>query len=328
MKNILHWKGTHSRFGKILFFLISLTSIIAQDDLSLGDELEKYLTGNSGSKMTRWQENGRTHLFRPDAKLAFQDMMKSYNKDRKENPEYKSAPEIKPLSGFRSYQDQQYIWNSKFKGERKMKGYQKDLSDWEKAKLILEYSSAPGTSRHHWGTDMDINSFDNDYFEKGSGKLLYKWLQENAHKFGFCQPYTSFSEQRTQGYFQGRNLPEEVFFPNTKTQVKGYFQENWHWSYAPISQRLVKEWEKYYESKGKNPVSILGKNTLGYKTIEPKIPWVYVTAVNKGCDEVLKNFYEKKNTTEEYNVESKEVLEEDNLSIWDKILAFFWDLFT
>ena len=56
--------------------------------------------------------------------------------------------------------------------------------------LILEYSSAPGTSRHHWGTDMDINALQNDYFSnKGNGAFLYEWLQKNAAKFGFCQPY-------------------------------------------------------------------------------------------------------------------------------------------
>ncbi|NJK84501.1 MAG: M15 family metallopeptidase [Saprospiraceae bacterium] len=40
----------------------------------------------------------------------------------------------------------------------------------ERALKILKYSSMPGTSRHHWGTDIDLNSFSNSYFEQGEGK--------------------------------------------------------------------------------------------------------------------------------------------------------------
>ncbi len=48
----------------------------------------------------------------------------------------------------------------------------------------------PQASRHHWGTDVDINSVEPEYFESGQGLKEYTWLQENAWKFGFCQPYT------------------------------------------------------------------------------------------------------------------------------------------
>lgn len=63
------------------------------------------------------------------------------------------------------------------------------------------YSSMPTTSRHHWGTDMDINSVEPEYFESGQGLLEYNWLKANAHKFGFCQPYSPKDDgSRTQGY--------------------------------------------------------------------------------------------------------------------------------
>ena len=55
------------------------------------------------------------------------------------------------------------------------------------AKTILLYSSMPTTSRHHWGTDMDINSLENSYFASGQGLKEYTWLKKNAAKFGFCQ---------------------------------------------------------------------------------------------------------------------------------------------
>jgi len=49
----------------------------------------------------------------------------------------------------------------------------------------------PGTSRHHWGTDVDLFSLDNKFFESGDGKIWYSWMVQNAAKYGFCQPYTA-----------------------------------------------------------------------------------------------------------------------------------------
>jgi len=296
---------------KIFFSLLIISTYIYSDDFDLyllteeekksiekdPTKLEKfaenYLTGKSSSKMIAWKENGRTHLLRPDAKKAFDEMVKAYNEYRKKNIEFKNAPDIKPISAFRSYYDQLGIWNAKYTGERLMKKIPKqkilEMKPEERVKLILEYSSAPGTSRHHWGTDIDINSLDNIYFEAGDGKLLYQWLKENAHKFGFCQPYTSFEEQSQNGYFQARNYGEITYFQNTNEQVKGYFQENWHWSYAPVSQHLVQKWKELYERRNKDPISILGK-IQGIEAISKEMPLVYVTAVNKGCDKV-KNDY-------------------------------------
>jgi len=80
------------------------------------------------------------------------------------------------------------------------------------AKKILEYSSMPSTSRHHWGTDIDINSLESDYFKSGKGKLEYEWLTKNEPKYGFYQVYTSKKNGRT-----------------------GYSEEEWHWSYLPLA---------------------------------------------------------------------------------------------
>ena len=59
----------------------------------------------------------------------------------------------------------------------------------------------PATSRHHWGTDMDINSVEDDYFKDGKGKKVYRWLVENASKYGFCQVYSDKkSSKRSLGF--------------------------------------------------------------------------------------------------------------------------------
>lgn len=73
----------------------------------------------------------------------------------------------------------------------------------------------PTTSRHHWGTDTDINSVDPEYFDVEPGLSEYKWLRANAYKFGFCQPYNA------------KNI-----------RPIGYNEEKWHWSFMPISKKL------------------------------------------------------------------------------------------
>ena len=111
------------------------------------------------------------------------------------------------------------IWNEKWSGKRKSTGtadITKITDQLEKAMIILRYSSMPGTSRHHWGTDFDINMLNNEYYDKGDGKIIYKWLESNAAKFGFGQPYNAGREN-------------------------GYKEEKWHWSYPRTSSGLTSE---------------------------------------------------------------------------------------
>lgn len=123
-------------------------------------------------------------------------------------------------SAARNFNYQKGIWEAKWNGSRKVDGA--DLSKTipaakPRALKILEYSSMPGTSRHHWGTDIDLNSFENSYFTQGQGKIEYDWLVEHAGNFGFCQVYSEKGPHRPHGY----NL------------------EKWHWSYLPIAKHLT-----------------------------------------------------------------------------------------
>ena len=127
------------------------------------------------------------------------------------------------ISATRNFDDQKKIWENKWTGKIKVEG--KDLTTVpdlkERARLILLYSSMPGTSRHHWGTDMDLNSWDNSYFSTGEGLKIYEWLSAHASEFGFCQPYTSKTNGRT-----------------------GYEEEKWHWSFLPLSNLFLEEYQK------------------------------------------------------------------------------------
>lgn len=127
------------------------------------------------------------------------------------------------ISATRNFYSQKDIWENKWTGKRMVEG--KNLTTVtdlkERARLIMLYSSMPGTSRHHWGTDMDLNSLDNNYFEKDEGLKIYQWLTAHAPEYGFCQPYTNKSHGRT-----------------------GYEEEKWHWSYLPLSKIFLDEYQK------------------------------------------------------------------------------------
>jgi len=170
----------------------------------------------------------------------------------------KEGLDLKIVSAFRSFYHQKAIWEAKWTGRTKVLG--QDLSKKypnaeARAKVILMFSSMPGTSRHHWGTDMDINNFTNAYFEKGKGYKEYQWLLENAAKYGFCQPYTE----------KGVNRPE------------GYNEEKWHWSYVPIAGQLTKLAKR--KMKDDMITGFLGANTASSIGIVEK----YILGVNPVC---------------------------------------------
>ena len=118
------------------------------------------------------------------------------------------------LSGFRSFDRQVRIW------ERKWERYQ-SLPDSLRVLKILNYTMLPGASRHHWGTEVDLNSLTNNYFLSAEGKQVYEWLLAHAWSFGFYQPYN---------YHSGTNLRVN--------------EEKWHWSYFPLSNTYLECWNE------------------------------------------------------------------------------------
>ncbi len=170
----------------------------------------------------------------------------------------KEGINLKIISATRPFIHQKNIWEAKWNGTRKIEGQDisKTIKNLERRALkILEYSSMPGTSRHHWGTDIDINALTNEYFEKGNGLKEYEWLKNNASRFGFCQPYSE----------KGVNRPN------------GYNEEKWHWSFLPVARKLTEQ----YKIRVKD-VSISGFD--GAETAK-KIEIVknYVLGINTEC---------------------------------------------
>jgi len=181
---------------------------------------------------------------------------------------------LKIASGYRSFDRQLSIWNRKFNGELATKNTLNEtvdltrLSDNEKVDAILIYSALPSTSRHHWGTDIDVYA-DNlllenqklqlepwEYEEGGPFEKLSLWLAQHAPTFGFFFPY---DEDRG-----------------------GVAVEPWHLSYAPLAQPCLCDMTIETLTQAIKQSNILGKEVILAQL--PTILTQYVHNINKGSE--------------------------------------------
>lgn len=176
----------------------------------------------------------------PQVALAFKAMQTAAKKE---------GIDLKVVSSFRSYTAQKSIWNRKYK-----RFISEGLSGPEAITKIIEYSTLPGTSRHHWGTDIDLiegskivegDVLLDKHFNQGAYQKLHQWLLKNATRFGFDMVYTKDSLR------------------------KGFFYEPWHYSYTPLS----KEFLKTYREEGliytiKQDSTLEGKEFISPEFIE------------------------------------------------------------
>ncbi|MFM2395090.1 MAG: hypothetical protein RLZZ546_3073 [Bacteroidota bacterium] len=171
---------------------------------------------------------------------------------------YKDGVYLKIISSTRNFENQKSIWEKKWGGITILEDGTKATTikkPLPRALKILRYSSMPGTSRHHWGTDIDLNNLTNEFFADGEGKKIYDWLSLNAHLYGFCQVYSA----------KGKERPE------------GYNEEKWHWSYMPISSQLVQIAKSFLKNEDI-------KGFEGHETaVEIDMLKKYVLSINPSC---------------------------------------------
>ncbi len=150
---------------------------------------------------------------------------------------------IQVVSSYRNFAHQNRIW------ERKYKNFtQQGLSPEKAIEKIIEYSTIPGTSRHHWGTDMDLidgnvaqpkNVLSPSHFEgNGNYVKLKKWMDQHSQEFGFYLAYT--------------NHPDR----------KGFKYEPWHYSYKALSCDYLQEYKKLNLKDILNKELLLGHDYL------------------------------------------------------------------
>lgn len=160
------------------------------------------------------------------------------------------------VSATRTFYSQKYIWECKYKRQRRVNGkfIPINYSDSAKCKFILDWSAFPGASRHHWGTEVDLCSVEPNWWNTEKGKKAYEWLEKNAYDFGFCQVYSS-----------GR--------------VYGHSEEKWHWSYLPSSLQFFEAYKKNITYSDLEKLNVLGASQVRkVKVIEH-----YVLEVNAKC---------------------------------------------
>jgi LAS superfamily LD-carboxypeptidase LdcB len=136
--------------------------------------------------------------------------------------------DLKPQSSFRDFDRQIAIWNGKYCGERPLYDAHgrplevSQLSPSERIAAILLWSALPGTSRHHWGTDVDlidaaaiapdyrVQLTPQEFSPAGPFAALSEWLETEAERFGFFRPFRGV--------------------------LSGVQPEPWHFSFAPVAE--------------------------------------------------------------------------------------------
>jgi LAS superfamily LD-carboxypeptidase LdcB len=119
--------------------------------------------------------------------------------------------DLRLASSYRSFSRQLQIWNEKYQGMRpcydplgqEIKMH--ILPPLERIKAICHFTAIPGTSRHHWGTDIDIYDanaitrselqlIEPEYNSNGPCGPMHDWLQTSALELGFIYPYTELNQ--------------------------------------------------------------------------------------------------------------------------------------
>ena len=154
--------------------------------------------------------------------------------------------DLQVISAFRDYDRQLKIWNAKARGERQLIDDQERPLDYSKLSpteimyAILRWTAVPGSSRHHWGTDIDVYDAKTQKAEDvkllpsecegdGPSAAMHAWLDDilsSSNSFGFFRPY--------------------------RTDQGGVSPERWHLSYYPYSRRVL---ETYTASLFKKNIS-------------------------------------------------------------------------
>ena len=144
--------------------------------------------------------------------------------------------ELRIISAFRSFDHQLKIWNQKLSGSRPVLD---DLSRpldiskmdaWQRIRSVLRWTSLPGTSRHHWGTDFDIydaSAIPNSY----SIKLI-----SSEYSGGVFKRLDTWLDSKEVGSDDIRTK----FFRPYREDLGGVAPEPWHLSYKPIADIYYK----------------------------------------------------------------------------------------
>jgi len=144
---------------------------------------------------------GKDYKLQKEAYFALEKLKKEANRQ---------GVNIRVISAYRNFSHQNRLWSRKYD-----QFINKGLSPKDAINKVKEYTSIPGTSRHHLGTDVDLSN-------QGSTKKsdYLNWMDNNAHKYGFYRVYT-------------------------KNKLRnGYNYESWHYSYRKLAKPMLEQYIK------------------------------------------------------------------------------------
>lgn len=221
--------------------LLSTTALALLPQLSFATSTQNFtleqLIGKGNPDIVGDSYTSKMHK---EAKKAFLKMKKAAAEEN---------IQIEVVSAYRSFERQKQIFEGKYN-----RFTQQGLSPTEAIEKIIEYSTIPGTSRHHWGTDIDIidgnaprpkSVLQPEHFH-GNGPFckLKSWLNDHANSFGFFEVYTNNANR------------------------KGFKYEPWHFSYAPVSKPMLEAYKKLDLQKVLKNENIQGSDFFSEKFIE------------------------------------------------------------
>ena len=170
----------------------SLQELMGQNDYK-GDSSFRQISRS-------YSYNNRTQYLRIEACDSLEAMCESALAD---------GIRLRVRSATRNFEDQCYFWNRDWKKTNK-NGAQGCID-------VMRIVAMPGVSRHHWGTEVDIDGLGNSKkLASIENNKRYAWLKKNAAKFGYYQCYDSDSSRT------------------------GYQEETWHWSFYPLSEEMTR----------------------------------------------------------------------------------------
>jgi D-alanyl-D-alanine carboxypeptidase len=114
---------------------------------------------------------------------------------------------------YRDYELQKRMWNIRAR-------------KWKNIRTVFRYISVPGTSFHHFGTEIDIrgplekpfNVRPRDFAGKGKFAGYFSWMKRNSAQYGFHLTYPNRKNPRGTGF------------------------EPWHYSFTELHRETLKEY--------------------------------------------------------------------------------------
>lgn len=164
--------------------------------------------------------------------------------------------ELSVASGFRDYGRQLTLFNGKAEGVRPVEddgGTVLTRGDWDDAQwlhFILRFSALPGTSRHHWGSDLDV--FDRRALRANEALSLSPAIYSGSGPMAPLSQWLSDVIDRDDA---------EGFFRPYVHDMGGVAPEAWHLSYMPRADAYK---QRLPELLQEEHLPMLWSGALGY----------------------------------------------------------------